>query len=74
MTYTMGFCTGHALSQWSPPAVSQPPTDAPLVIDQKRMDEALSSPRHLMPRGLTREQRRAEFLKVAQQVQKQRLG
>lgn len=74
MTYSMGLCTSLPLNQWLPVTAMQPSTDAPLVIDQERMNHALRAPRHVMPQGLTREQRRAEFMKVAQQAKIQRLG
>lgn len=67
MTYSLGFCTSLPLIEWLPTRTRQPSTDAPLVIDQERMNHALRSPRHVMPQGLTREQRRAEFMKVAKE-------
>lgn len=70
MTYSMGLFASLPRNQWAPLPAKEPSTDGPLVIDQDRMNKALRSKRHVMPQGLTREQRRAEFMRVAQEEEK----
>lgn len=73
MTYTMGLCTSLPLNQWASLSTKESLLDGPLVIDQERMNIAMQSKHHVMPQGLTREQRRAELMRVAQE-EKRRLG